>query len=241
MDNMTFTNTIDIDPHAKIIHDIKAPLNIILSSAEMLRMKLDLLSEDTQPLRQYIHYIEQSSHRLLRLSDSLLTADAHSAHHTVLRTALCDIGSFLDCIQKDFRPYVRQFGVELHLKNELSRPCILAFDRDLIERLLWNLLTNSLKHMNRGGSITLRLHSDHDYVYISLIDTGEGISDALAAEIFDPHITDGRPWEHNISSHGLGLPIVQELAELHEGSISVSSSSGNGSCFTFSISRHLSL
>lgn len=241
MDNTNFTNRIDIDPSTKIIHDIRSPLGIILSSTAMLRMKLDMLSEDTQPLDQYIHYIEQSSHRLLRLSDSLLASTSHSSHCPALQTSSCDIVSFLNCIQNDFRPYVRQFGVELHFKNELLKPCLLSFDRDVIERILWNLLTNSLKHMTRGGSITLRLHSDIDYVYISLSDTGEGISEALAAEIFNPHITDGRPWEHNSSSHGLGLPIVQELVELHEGTISVSSFSGNGSCFTFSISRHLPL
>ncbi len=239
MDHNNILNTLDIDYHAKIAHDIKSPLNIILSSAAILRMKVDTMPEDDQFLRHYIYYIEQNCQRLLRLVDSLLAPAPDDINVPSLKTQFCDIADFIELTAKDLRPYALHDGVELYFKNNVSGPCNLAFDRDHVERILWNLTSNALKHTSRGGTIFLTLDADDDYVYVGVIDDGCGISPEVLPHIFDLYTTDGRSDESGSPSHGLGLPIARELAELHGGTIFVSSKVGMGARFTFTLSRHL--
>ncbi|MBR4075217.1 MAG: HAMP domain-containing histidine kinase [Firmicutes bacterium] len=239
MNNTTMFHTPDTDWRFRIVHDIKSPINIILSSASMLRMKASTLSSEPDTFQQYIHYIEQNCHRLLRMTSNLL--EPSPSCHPKLLTSHCDIVAFLTCTLRDLSLFAEQRNIELSFDNRIPDPCFLNFDRDQLERLLWNLLINALKHSPRGGNITVDLHSDNDYIYIGIRDNGDGITAAFLSAIFDPHVTDGRAEGEGITSSGLGLPIVRELTELHRGTIFVSSTAGGGSCFTFSISRHLPL
>jgi len=239
MNNTTLFSTPDTDWRSRIIHDIKSPINIILSSASMLRMKADTLSSEPETIQQYIHYIEQNCHRLLRMTSNLL--EQPQSDHPKLLTSHCDICAFLTCTLRDLSLFAEQRNIELSFHNQLSGTCFLNFDRDQLERLLWNLLINALKHSPRGGNITIDLHSDSDFVYIGISDNGDGITAPFLSAIFEPHVTDGQKENEDIASFGLGLPIVRELTELHRGTVFVSSTAGGGSCFTFSISRHLPL
>ena len=207
----------------------------------MLRMKSDFQTLKPEDLQQYLHYIEQNCHRLLRFTNDLLRSPADQAKPPALLTSQCDIVSFLRCIIYDLSLLAEQRSIELQFDNQIAEPFLLNFDRDQLERLLWNLMINALKHAPRGGSITLRLHSDQEYVYIGIADNGDGITKDSLSNIFDPHVTDHRSEGEHIPAHGLGLPIARQLAELHQGSIFVSSAPGGGTCFTFSISRHLPL
>lgn len=240
MSNSTHFSPNNLDACARIVHDFKSPINIILSSAAMVRMKLSGAPEKTDDLQQYLHYIEQNCHRLLRLANSISDQAAQSSHAKLI-TSSGDIGVFLACVLHDLELYAEQRSIELSFQNHLPEPCVLNFDRDLLERILWNLLINGFKHTPRGGNLTISLSFDPDFIYISITDNGIGISPDELSCIFDPRTTNGQKEHSSIPSWGLGLPIVQELAELHGGTVFVSSTPDQGTCFTFSISRHLPL
>ena len=107
---------------SKIVHDMKSPLNIILSSASMLRMKSDSQTLGPEDLQQYLHYIEQNCHRLLRFTNDLLRSPADQAKPPALLTSQCDIVSFLKCIVNDLSLLAEQRSIQLQLDNQIAEP-----------------------------------------------------------------------------------------------------------------------
>jgi len=106
---------------------------------------------------------------------------------------------------------------------------IVEGDPDRLKQLLLNLIDNALKYTPGGGSVTLSLYHDRDWVRVSVVDTGVGIpTDAL------PHIFDRfyRAQRNGRKGAGLGLSIARWIAEAHGGGLTVESQVGKGSTFT---------
>jgi signal transduction histidine kinase len=105
----------------------------------------------------------------------------------------------------------------------MTRPLCLSIDVDRLDQALSNLLSNSLKFTDRGGSVDVGLFIDatRQCAVISVTDTGIGIEPAMMHAIFDSHAHESSA--RNASGLGLGLPLVKRLVELHGGHLSVRS------------------
>jgi two-component system sensor histidine kinase HydH len=116
-------------------------------------------------------------------------------------------------------------GVELKFDGDVDLPAVLG-ERDRLEQAVLNLMLNAIQAMPEGGSVALRTIAGDGWVRVSVTDTGPGIPQDLADQLFDPHVTT-KP-----AGSGLGLPLVRKIVEAHGGSVRYRSSAGEGATFT---------
>lgn len=226
---------------SNISHEFKTPINIILSSMDLLKIKLqsDCPDRYEECYQQYMHYMEQNCYKLLRLVSNLLDSTKVENRSLKLMTSQCELKSFLQNTVQSIATFASKADVELHFNTEIEEPCWLNCDRDRVDRILLNLLSNSIKHMPNGGDIVVTLKQDPDYFYITVTDEGEGIHPDFLPYIFDRFQTCNTSFVKGDEGTGLGLFIVKGLVELHGGVITAESTLGKGASFTFSLSRHL--
>ncbi|HEX7940274.1 MAG TPA: ATP-binding protein, partial [Gemmatimonadaceae bacterium] len=109
-------------------------------------------------------------------------------------------------------------------------------DREKLQQVLLNLLTNAIKFTDAGGRITLACHTRDGRVHISIADTGRGVPPDRLATIFEPFVQiDRHRTQESQQGLGLGLAISRDLARAMGGDISVESTLGAGSTFTLSL------
>jgi two-component system phosphate regulon sensor histidine kinase PhoR len=121
------------------------------------------------------------------------------------------------------------------LNHDKDFPDILA-DRDKIKQVLLNLISNAVKYNRQGGLIEVSAGFDSDNVSVSITDNGLGMQPDVVDHLFEKFYR-AKSSEEQISGTGLGLSICKSIIESHNGGLSVSSTSGEGSCFTFRLPR----
>ena len=174
----------------------------------------------------------QSYYRILRLANNL--SDAAELDKPV-RTKLRNddiVGFCRDVIRRAQQP-AELLGLELEFRCAKSSH-IIAMNRDRLERLLLNLLSNAFKFTPKGGRVTLEIRVEPQRLELRLSDTGCGIAPELLETVFDRYLHTERvdPPPHGL---GLGLPICRRIAQEHEGSLLLTSRPGKGTTVTVSL------
>ena len=109
-----------------------------------------------------------------------------------------------------------------------------------LEQIIWNLLNNSVKFTSRGGLITVRLEEDVDEIILTISDNGQGIDSSFLPHIFEIFRQADASTNRTQSGMGIGLAVVQQLVELHSGSVTAhSAGKGKGATFTIRLPRSL--
>jgi len=209
------------------VHELKTSLTPIIASAELLA---DELHPDDKSLpAKLIESIIRNAHRLdEKLSNfgkmsELLTGDFP------FKPELIEVGPLIQSITTEFYPITKSKRQSLTLNLPASLPAIKA-DRQYLEQVLLNLLTNASKFTPEGGRITISAVSENGRLVIQVADSGMGIPAEKQELIFQPYyqVNGGR-------GSGLGLAITKFLVELHGGNIRLESATGQGSTFSFSL------
>jgi signal transduction histidine kinase len=133
-----------------------------------------------------------------------------------------------------FQSAYKDRGVRLTTEVPDDLPEVWA-DRIRIDHVFSNLLSNALKYTAPGGSVTLAAQGFKEWVSFLMTDTGKGIPTQYLDKIFDQFFR--VPGDSSETGAGLGLAIAKEIVEAHGGSISVESTGGKGSTFTFTLRR----
>jgi len=174
----------------------------------------------------------QSYYRILRLTNNLSDAIAEDAHH-IVRLQNDDIVGFCRKVMDNASQPAQLLGLELEFicRKEIH---IIAMSADQLERLLLNLLSNAFKFTPRGGKITLEVKIGPQTVDLVLTDTGRGIPPERLEHLFDRYLaaqsTDTPPF-----GLGLGLPICRRIAQVHGGSIFLTSRENEGTTVAVSL------
>ncbi len=209
------------------VHELKTSLTPIIASAELLA---DELHPDDKSLpAKLIENIIRNAHRLdEKLSNfakmsGLLTGDFP------FQPELIEVEPVIQSVTTEFYPITKSKRQSLTLNLPDSLPAIKA-DRQYLEQVLLNLLTNASKFTPEGGRITISAASENGRLVIQVADSGMGIPAEKQALIFQPYyqINGGR-------GSGLGLAITKFLVELHGGNIWLESATSQGSTFSFSL------
>ena len=174
----------------------------------------------------------QSYYRILRLANNL--SDAAILDKPIRARLRNDdiVGFCRDVIRRVQMP-AELLGLELDFRCAKSSH-IIAIDRDRLERLLLNLLSNAFKFTPKGGRVTLEVRIEAQRVELRLSDTGWGIAPELLETVFDRYLHTERidPPPHGL---GLGLPICRRIAQEHGGSLLLTSRPGEGTTVTVSL------
>lgn len=202
---------------AGVSHEIRNPLGIIRSTAEILVERID--NERQKRLSSII--VEEAT----RLNDTL-TEFLDFARPKTLRPTPCRIEDILERNLKNIEPELNRLGIEVE-RDYGSGHFTLEADPDLLYRAVVNLLANALQAMPEGGTLSVRTaltnsRSGPPMIQFVIADSGQGIPDKIQKKIFNPFFTTRE------KGTGLGLAIVRNIIDSHHGEIEVESEEGKG-------------
>lgn len=213
-----------------ISHDLKAPLNIIYSSEQLLEKQITEKNMDYKKAEKYITSIRLNSIRLTRLLNNVLDISKIDAAKFSLTCRNLDIVTAIESITDSLVDFMNSKDIILSFDTEFEE-MILSLDEEKLERIILNLLSNALKFTPAGGKISIHLYDDDNFVFVSVKDTGIGIDEESQKNIFDRYVQGSLCPTNNMSSSGIGLSLVKSLMVLHGGDITLESQPGAGSNF----------
>jgi PAS domain S-box-containing protein len=213
---------------SNISHEFRTPLTLMLASAEGLLAGSP--EQITAVQRSRLEALRRNGFRLQKLVNNLLELSRADAGRTQVSYEPVDLASFTRELASAFGSAAEQAGLALAIDcPALDQPVYV--DPDQWEKIVLNLLSNAFK-FTFSGSIRVSLRSAGDRVALRVKDTGVGIPSKELPRLFSRfHRIQGTPGRTHEGS-GIGLALVQELANLHGGSVDVESVAGQGSMFT---------
>ncbi|ACC81440.1 ATP-binding protein [Nostoc punctiforme] len=216
---------------SNVSHEFRTPLTLMLGPLEETLANCATLLPAHE--REQLEMVQRNGLRLLKLVNSLLDFSRIEAGRVQASYEPTNLATFTAELASVFRSAVERAGMELSV-NCPSLPAPVYVDREMWEKIVLNLLSNAFK-FTMTGKIAVSLQWANDHIEFAVKDTGIGIP---AEEI--PHLfkrfhrvkgAQGRTFEGS----GIGLSLVQELVQMHGGTVKVTSVLGAGSCFTISI------
>ncbi len=217
---------------ANMSHEIRTPMNAILGFSELLQGEL------SEPKHQkYLKSIRSSATSLLQLINDILDMSKIEAGVMELRPEPTDSREVCDFIRTLFSEPAIKKGIKLEYQMASDLPRALLIDRLRLRQILVNLVGNAIKFTDRG-SVIVRISSQKQAntsqvaLAIEVVDTGVGIPQDRLDAIFKPFVQAGAHREKEIQGTGLGLSIVKRLTEIMGGTITVTSTLGQGSTFS---------
>ena len=228
-------NKVKMNFFTNISHEFKTPLSLILGPLESLMEH----SEDENQFRQ-MELMKQNGERMLRLINQILDLKEIDNDKISLNLSSGDIVAFARNVSESFRENAARRGMNYEFISEKEISC--SFDKDKMENILFNLLSNAFKFTPDGGSVQLSVSQEDSSagpaVKIRVADSGQGMSEEEMKHVFDRFYQGSAKSYEKITSTGIGLGLTKDFVELHGGSISVDSSLGAGSAFCVTIPCH---
>ena len=214
---------------SNVSHDLRTPVASIQGYAETLILKKDTLDAGEQ--LNYLHVIYESCDKLKNLVNDLFELSKLETNQVKLNKEPFSITELVSDIANKYRIISQKKGISINTFLPKELPMIEA-DLLLIDRVLQNLIDNAIKFCKAGDYINLDIRPElPGKVKISIVDSGEGISDEELPYIFERYYK-GKKYS---DSTGLGLAIVKKIMDLHQTDINVSSQPGNGTTFSFNL------
>lgn len=218
-----------------VSHELRTPLTCI---HQYITLLLDGLAGPITPDQgDHLKTVLKSVNQLHAMIRDLLEATRADSGKMRIEPRCISLPELLRQATAMLRPTANEKRIGLEIGLDQRLPLVLA-DPDRVLEVLINLVDNAIKFTPVDGSIMLQANmvdADPGFVYISVSDTGRGISPEAKSLIFERLYQDPESVDNNRSGLGLGLFICREIVRLHEGRIWVSSEPGQGSTFTFTL------
>ena len=212
---------------SRISHSLRMPLSVIQGYAELMQNgALDPVRES-----EYLSRIVQHTHRMMNtLSKELAASPGESAPLTTNQTL--DLVQVVEQHLADLRRTAAQQGVSL--QTIAAEPSLLVRgDARLLQRILFNLVENSINYMGREGMVTVLLARNDDHARVTIRDDGLGMEEHEVSRIFEPNFR-GSNSLHGKGS-GYGLFLVKQAVEAQGGTVTASSRPGHGMSIVFTL------
>ncbi|MBL8094017.1 MAG: hypothetical protein JNL73_07580 [Anaerolineales bacterium] len=211
-----------------VSHELKTPLTVIQGHAAKLGQDPD----DRAGWQASVRIISDEGKRLTQLVDNLLTLARLETPSFQLERGPLSLAALLEdaVLQVADLAETRGLALSLNLTPGLPR---LSADRARLKQAVLNLLDNALKYTPAGGSISVGARAEDGRVVCTIADTGEGIPADDLPYIFDKLFRARRMRGRPVEGSGLGLTIVQQILTAHGGEITVASTPGQGTVFSF--------
>lgn len=216
---------------ANISHEFKTPVNLIYSALQLLELKLkNNIGGDVESYINYIKMAQQNVFRLLKLINNLIDSTKLEAGFFNINIKNHDIVSCVEDITMSICEFAEKNKISITFDTEEEEK-IIAFDLNHLERILLNILSNSIKFNRENGNIDVNMSFDEKYVNISIKDTGIGIPKDKIGLLFDRFKKINNRLTKVNEGSGIGLFIANELVKINGGEMKVNSELGEGTEF----------
>jgi signal transduction histidine kinase/CheY-like chemotaxis protein len=217
---------------AMLGHELRNPLAAARLAAANLERKNEQLASSRE-----VAILKRQITQLTRMVDDLLDVARVTHGKVALREELLHLDEVLLQAYEACAARAEEHGVVVTL-DAIAPGAVVRGDRERLEQVFANLLTNALKYTARGGSVRLGLELTPSEVVVAIEDTGVGIAQGALERIFDVFAQVDATLDRAQGGIGLGLALVRSIVELHSGSVEASSDGpGKGSCFRVRLPR----
>jgi PAS domain S-box-containing protein len=220
---------------ANMSHELRTPLNSVIGFSEVLLEGNSGSLNERQT--RYLKNISKSGKHLLTIINDILDISKIESGKMHLYKENISVKNLLEDMFSSMQPLAAEKEIVMKVSFGPDLSYIQA-DKGKIKQVLYNLIGNALKFTEHGGFVTISAKVNGDMVYISVEDTGIGISRMDQEKLFKPFTQIDSSISRKYEGTGLGLALSKELVVLHGGKIWVVSEPGKGSAFTFSIPVH---
>jgi signal transduction histidine kinase len=214
---------------SNVSHELKTPMISVMGYIGMiLKEKVGSLTE------QQRKFLEISYKNLLKLGrniDDLLDLAELGIRKKTWTFEPIDLTKVIEFSCSTVEPLAKEHQIQMEVQLP-SGPVWISGVEDKLNQLFDNLLTNAIKYNRQGGKIGVTLHQDSESAYTRITDTGIGISHQSLEEVFKRHFQEKTKPLGNAKGLGIGLSLVQEIVQLHQGKIHLESEVGKGTVFT---------
>ena len=210
---------------ANISHDFKTPINVIYSTVQMQDLNIKNKSYDN--LLEFNNIIKQNCNRMIRLTNNFI--DSIKLESNILNVDLkcVNIVNLVEEITLSVLNYAEDKDIELVFDTEKEEIYSLV-DIDIMEKIMLNVLSNSIKYNKKNGSIDVKIKDTEQLIIISIKDTGVGIPKEKLKSIFERFERADRSTIKTSEGSGIGLSIVKQMVEALNGTIDISSVEDKG-------------
>ncbi|MDD3321718.1 MAG: two-component regulator propeller domain-containing protein [Paludibacter sp.] len=212
-----------------ISHELRTPLTLIMGPIQELKQKQQLNDKGLQ----YVSMIEKNAGQMLQLVNQILDFRKIQNGKMILHVSQLELNSLIDSFQKEFSLLAEEKEISFNFQLADEDISIWA-DKEKLEIVIRNLLSNAFKFTLSGGSIyvTAGLKDNGEKCFVRVDDTGVGISQGKISEIFERFFQSDNSKNAYFPGTGIGLALSKEIVSLHHGTIHVESKVDQGSVFT---------
>lgn len=208
---------------ADVSHELKTPITSIMGYADtLLEGEYDKETQD-----KFLNVIASEARRMAKLVTDLLILSRYDSNKVKKETTEFDLGELVKKCQEKLQLEINKKGHEVECFVTANVPPVKA-DKDGIERVILNILTNSIKYTKDGGSIKIYVGFVYNDAYIKVIDNGIGIPEEDLNRIFERFYRVDKARTREMGGTGLGLSIAKEILDQNNGSIDIKSEKGKG-------------
>ena len=217
-----------------ITHELRTPLSLIKGPLSSV-LKSKQLDEKNL---SFLKTAGNNAEILQKLISSLLDLSKLESESMKINDMSFSLFEFTRLAASNFESYAQQVGIELIFDYKAAKSLYIKLDKEKLETIINNLISNAIKFTPEGGRITISVHDMENEIHIRVQDTGVGISAEEIPHIFERFYQASNTDKAQSGGTGIGLTLSIEFARLMGGDISVKSSPGEGSTFTVRLPRN---
>lgn len=222
---------------ANVSHELRTPLTNIKGYTETLIDAYDDIDSETRS--HFLSVIYNEADRMTRLVKDLLTLTKLDYERMEASDAPVDLRDIAERVAASMEIEARKQGVTIHCDLPVEMPQV-SGERDRLQQVVMNIVSNAVKYNQRGGSVTMRCDWQDGIVRLSVADTGLGIPKEDLPRIFERFYRVDKARSREKGGTGLGLAIAREIVEFHGGTITVDSQEGKGTTVVIALPARVS-
>lgn len=212
---------------SNISHEFRTPLSLIINPLEKLVNDDELSIKN----KEKIDLVLKSSNRLLKLTNELMDFSKIEKNSLVPYYQDTEFISFTYHIFELFQNIAEANKIDYRYNNNVDQ-LFVATDRNMTEKIIFNLLSNAFKYTPKNGIILLEISVSNEFVVVSIINSGDGIASENIKNIFDRYYQVNNVQNRSIEGTGIGLALVKNYVELQHGRVEVISNQGTDTTFS---------
>ena len=216
-----------------ISHDLRSPLNIILSILQCYKDDYKDIGKGNQ-CKEHTEIIKRNGYKILKLINNLIDTTKLEKNHYNIKRENLDIINLIEWNISSIDKYAKQKNISLVFDTNVEE-CIMAMDPEAIDRIIMNLISNAIKFSPQGSSIYINVWKSIKQITVSIRDEGMGIPKDEQNTIFNRFVQSSKNKRHENCGSGIGLDLVKYLTKAHNGSIELRSEENCGSEFTIKL------
>ncbi|WP_291561697.1 MULTISPECIES: sensor histidine kinase [unclassified Clostridium] len=216
---------------ANISHELRTPINILFSSVQLLELNCHKAhNKENDKNLVYLTNMKNNCYRLIKLTNNLIDMSKIEAGFLEVKLRNYNIVSIIEDITMSIVDFAGDKNIHVEFDTEFEEK-IIACDIEMIERIMLNLLSNSIKFTKNTGKIEVYISEDKNNIIISVKDNGIGIPKHMHDKIYNRFTQVTDTFTRVNEGSGIGLSLVKSLVEMHNGEIKLESEHNKGCKF----------